>query len=80
MADLYPGTTGTAVLDQSQITLLSKAFLIAAEDNMVVYDVATIKENIGGKAIEIIKYPKLSPSVTNLAELEEVASTAMEDS
>lgn len=80
MADLYPGTTGTAVLDQSQITLLSKAFLIAAEDNMVVNDVATIKENIGGKAIEIIKYPKLSPSVTSLTELEEVASTAMSDS
>lgn len=80
MADLYPTTTDTAALDQSQLTLLSKAFLIAAEDNMVVNDVATIRENIGGKAIDIIKYPKLTPSVTALTESEEVASTAMTDS
>jgi len=80
MADLYANTTDTASLDQSQLTLLSKAFLIAAEDNMVVNDVATIKENIGGKAIDIIKYPKLTPSVTALTESEEVASTQLTDS
>lgn len=80
MADLYANTTDTASLDQSQITLLSKAFIISAEDNMVVNDVATVRENIGGKAVEIIKYPKLTPSVTALTESEEVDSTQLTDS
>ncbi len=77
MADLYTpdgATVDPTKWDDSQVTLLSKAFHIAASDNLVVNDVATVRENINAKAIDIVKYSKLDPTTTALTESAEVGS------
>jgi len=71
--------TTAALLDDSVITLMDQAFLLAAKDNIVIDQFVDVKKDINAKSIEIPKYPKLAKSTTPLTDGDDVESVGMSD-
>jgi len=72
-------TTATH-LDDAQIALLDKTFIVAGQDNIIFNDFVTKKMSIGAKSIDIIKYGKMAKALTPLTEGVDVDSIAVTDS
>jgi len=71
--------TTAALLDDSVIALMDAAFLLAAQDNIVIDLFVDIKRDINAKTIDIPKYPKLAKNVTPLIDGEDVYSVGLSD-
>jgi len=71
--------TTAALLDDSVITLMDQAFLLAAKDNIVIDQFVDVKKDISAKTIEISKYPKLAKQTTALTDGADVESIGMSD-
>jgi len=71
--------TTAALLDDSVITLMDQAFLLAAQDNIVIDQFVDVKRDIKAKTIEIPKYPKLAKQTTPLTDGVDVDSVGMSD-
>ncbi len=71
--------TTAAVLDDSQIALMDKAFLIEAGDKIVVDQFVDYKKDINAKSIDITKYAKLAKATTPLTDGTDVTEVAMSD-
>jgi len=71
--------TTAAQLDDSVITLMDQAFLLAAQDNIVIDQFVDVKRDIKAKSIEIAKYPKLAKKTTPLTDGVEVDSEGLTD-
>jgi N4-gp56 family major capsid protein len=71
--------TTASLLDDSVITLMDQAFLLAAQDNIVIDQFVDLKRDINAKTIEISKYPKLAKKTTPLTDGVDVESVGMSD-
>lgn len=71
--------TTASLLDDSVITLMDQAFLLAAQDNIVIDQFVDLKRDINAKTIEIPKYPKLAKQTTPLTDGNDVESVGMSD-
>jgi len=72
-------TTTAAVLGDSQIALMDKAFLIEATDQLIIDQFVDIKRDINAKSIDLPKYAKLALATTALTDGTDVTATAMSD-
>lgn len=71
--------TTAAQLDDSLITLLDQAFLLEAQDSIIIDQFVDLKRDINAKTIEIAKYPKLAKKTTPLVDGVDVDSVGLTD-
>lgn len=66
-------------VDDSQISLMKKAFLIAGQDNLIIDQVTTIKEDFKAKQIDIPIFSKLAKATTPLVDDDDVDAVKLVD-
>ena len=77
MADAYIGTTA---IDDAVITLLDKAFIVSASDNIIIDQFADKKISLNAKSIDIVKYTKLAKVTSALTDATDPDAVAITDS
>jgi N4-gp56 family major capsid protein len=79
MGDFTTNLTKAATVDDSLIDLWNQGVIIAAQENLVMDQFATVKEEFKAKVMNFTKYTNLTLATTPLTDGEDPVSTALAD-